>query len=267
MTLKFKPDNHQYTSDNSKNWTSVTTIISAYKEPFDAVAISVKSSKNKNSKWYGLAPERIREIWKAEAERSITLGTYYHNQREQELLTCDTISLYGCQLPIIQPIEDEQGVKTAPPQKLENGIYPEHFVYLESMGWCGQADLVEVVNGIVNVRDYKTSKKIDRESYKNWEGVSKKMLKPLHHLDDCHFYHYALQLSIYMYMILKHNPNLKPGKLEIIHVQFEEADDKDEYGFPIILLNNGEPIVKNIDYIEVPYLKKEIQTLINQKKW
>ena len=140
-------------------------------------------------------------------------------------------------------------------------------MYLKSSGICGQADLVEVVNGVVNISDYKTSKKIDRESYKNWEGISKKMLRPIHHLDDCNFNHYALQLSIYMYIILRHNPNLKAGKLMIHHVKFEEADKKDKYGFPIILLDNGEPIIKEIEYIELPYLKKEIQKILKQKVW
>ena len=587
MTLTFKPDNHQYTSDDGTRWTSVTTIVSAYKEPFDSQSIAEKSSKNKKSKWYGIDPKEIQAIWKAEADRSITLGTYYHNQREKDLLNCDTLTRYGCELSIIPSIEDDNGCKIAPEQKLTNGIYPEHFVYLTSAGWCGQADLVEVVNGVVNVSDYKTSKKIDRESYKNWEGISKKMLSPLQHLDDCvagntklitktgictiqevvgkeieiwngkqwskvnpfitgynrdlyrvflddgsfldvtsnhkflikhrldkgfeekttneiitilnttkwlpripnsnieydnaeginkidaydlgfilgdgtvsnkryvkselgvndknlifttessrfingrgnpvvtfkvngefchklkyenalpreifswnkksilcflsgwldadgcnrksgvalygredklrdaqllltkcniksylhlaskkgtitnlgerkndlwvlnitktidfycqrltctnsressckgkwqiiqkiekleglyttycltepisntcvfnnaltkqcHFNHYALQLSIYMYMILRHNPNLKLGKLVIHHAKFEEAEEKDQYGFPIILLTNGEPIVKEIEYIELPYLKQEVQTLLKQKVW
>lgn len=70
-----------------------------------------------------------------------------------------------------------------------------------------------------------------------------------------------------MYMILRHNPNLKPGKLLIHHVKFEEAEEKDKYGFPIILLNNGEPTVKEIEYIELPYLKQEVQTLLKQKIW
>lgn len=267
MTLTFKPDNHTYSSEDGKKWTSVTTLVSAYKEPFDAKNIAERSSKNKKSKWYGIDPLRIQEIWKAESDRSTSLGTWYHNQRETDVISCDTISRFGTDLKVICSIEDDNGCKIAPSQKLSDGIYPEHFIYLESIHWCGQADWVEVINGVVNVHDYKTSKKIDMESYVNWEGISKKMLSPLNHLDDCHKNHYALQLSIYMYMILKHNPNLKPGKLIVHHVQFEEANEKDQYGFPIILLENGEPTVKNIDYIELPYLKQEVQTLINQKKW
>ncbi len=267
MILKFEPKQHSYTSDDNKKWTSVTTYISAYKEPFDAKAVALKSSKNKRSKWYGIEPARIQEIWKAEALRATTLGSYYHDQREQDVLDCDTMNRYNCELPVIQSIEDEHGVKVAPSQKLKNGIYPEHFMYVKSSHVCGQADLVEVVNNVVHISDYKTNKKIDMNSFKNWEGISKKMLPPLQHLEDCNFNHYALQLSFYMYMILKHNPNLTPGKMVLHHVKFETAEETDEYGFPIVLKENGEPKIKTVDYYEVPYLKKEIETLLTSKKW
>ena len=36
-------------------------------------------------------------------------------------------------------------------------------VYLKSARLCGQADLVEIVNGYINITDYKTNKEIKRE--------------------------------------------------------------------------------------------------------
>jgi hypothetical protein len=265
--LTFKPENHSYSSDDGLKWTSVTTLIGAYKEHFDAKTIAKKCSVNKKSKWFGIEPEQIEHIWNAEAERSCTLGEFYHKERETDVLSCDTLTKYGKELPIIHPIENEAGVKIAPEQRLKDGIYPEHFVYLKSAAICGQADLVEVVDNVVNISDYKTNKKIDLTSFTNWEGISKKLLPPLQHLPDCNFYHYALQLSLYMYIILRHNPNLKPGKLVLHHVKFEECDQLDEHGFPIITLENGHPIVKNITCYEVPYLKDEVINLINSKKW
>ena len=265
MTLIFEQETHKYTSDANTKWTSVTSLIAAYKEPFDAKKVAEKSSRNKNSKWYGMKPEDIQAIWKAEADRSTTLGSWYHNQREQDLISCNTIERYGKELPIFKSIE-EDGKKIAPSQKLTDGIYPELMIYLQSASICGQADLVEIVNGTVNVSDFKTSKKIDTSSYVNWEGISKKMVKPLNHLDDCHLNHYSLQLSLYMYMILRHNPSLKPGKLTIHHVKFEEAEETDQYGFPIILQENGQPIVKHIEYIEVPYMKREVEIMLKAIK-
>jgi len=136
-------------------------------------------------------------------------------------------------------------------------------VYLKSAGICGQSDLVEVVNNKVNIIDYKTNKEIKTESFKDWEGISKKMLNPIAHLDDCNFVHYSLQLSIYMYIILKHNPKLQPGKMFLHHIVFEE-EGKDKYGNPITKYSEqGDPIVKEVTPIEVPYLKDEVISIVN----
>ena len=139
-------------------------------------------------------------------------------------------------------------------------------VYLKSAGICGQSDLVEVVNGKVNITDYKTNKEIKTEGFTNWDGVTQKLSAPVAHLDDCHLNHYALQLSMYMYIIIKHNPRLSPGKLLIHHIVFEEAG-RDKYDNPISALDNqGNPIVKSIIPYDLPYLKQEIITLINWLK-
>jgi hypothetical protein len=270
MAIVFEPNTHSYTSidpEDKTSWISVTTLLSALKQPFDAISISEKCStkKSKINKWYGLSPEIIRDIWKKEADRACTLGNWYHDQREQDIVNCNTIVRNDSTLPVIRPLTDINGKKLAPLQKLINGIYPEHMVYLKSAGICGQSDRVEVVNDTVDIIDYKTNKKIDAESFKSWEGVSKRMLGPLSHLDDCNLNHYNLQLSIYMYIILKHNPNLKPGKLIIHHIKFEEEDFTDQYGYPVIKLSStGDPIVKEVIPYELPYLKNEVMDIL---KW
>jgi hypothetical protein len=170
-------------------------------------------------------------------------------------------------LPVIHPMYDESQRKIASSQQLTDGIYPELLVYLKSAGICGQSDLVEIVNGQVHITDYKTNKKIETTSYVNWEGMSKRMLAPMSHLDDCHINHYALQLSIYMYIILKHNPRMKPGSMNIHHISFEEEEATNEFGYPIHKLDaNGEPIIKNIDAYHLPYLRDEVVTLMNWYK-
>ena len=267
MAVIFKEDGHIYESldenlDKDKiKWTSVTTFISKFKPAFDAEAISKKSCKNKRSKWYGLTPKEVRDIWKKEGERAIGLGNWYHNEREQGILDFKTIEREGIEVPIIRPIVDKNGIKIAPNQKLGDGVYPEHFAYLKSACICGQADLVTIVNGKVNITDYKTNKEIKEKGFTNWEGVTSKMYKPLSHMDDCHISHYNIQLSLYMYIILKHNPKLKAGKLIVQHVKFEE-ESKDKYGYPITKYINGEPVLKELKMYELPYLKNEVRSLI-----
>jgi len=265
MSLTFKEEGHKYESvdpNEDIDWVSVTSLVGKFKPPFDAVAISERVSKSKKSKWYGIPPEKIREIWNNEGNRATTLGTFYHNQREDDLTQCQTLTINGEELPIIAPTVKD-GVKFAPSQKLKPGVYPEHFVYLKSAGICGQADYVDVVDGKVNILDYKTNKEIKTEAFKNWEGIKDMMLGPLAHIEHCNLQHYTLQMSIYMYIILKHNPRLKPGKLTLQHVLFE-IESEDQYGYPITKYNeNGDPVIKDIVQYEVPYLKDEVIAMVN----
>jgi hypothetical protein len=265
MSVIFLEKNHKYQSlDPNENidWTSVTSFVGLFKPKFDPVAQSIKSSKNTKSKWYGLDPVKIQEYWAAEGDRAVTAGTIYHNQREEDITSLNSINRSGVNIPIVKPIFQD-GTKHAPVQKLDEGIYPEHFVYLKSAGVCGQADRIEVVKDIVEVYDYKTNKEIKKTAFKNWEGKTEKMLGPCAHLDNCNFNHYSLQLSIYMYIILKHNPKLKPGKMFLQHVIFEK-EGEDQFGYPILKRDDrGETIVKAVVPYEVPYLKDEVKNMIN----
>lgn len=263
MAIIFKEAGHTYESIEEDNiqWLSVTSLVSKFKPKFDKEGQAKKSAKNKNSKWYGMTVEQILQAWDNETERAINLGNFYHNQRESDMLDFKTIERNGTEVPIVKPLINENGIKLAPEQKLSDGVYPEHLVYLKSVGLCGQADIVEVVDGYININDYKTNKEIKEKGYTNWEGITSKMFKPINHLDDCNLIHYSLQLSIYAYIIKKHNPSLKIGKLTIQHVKFKQIGE-DANGYPINEHYNGEPILDEIKMYEVPYLKDEVNSLI-----
>lgn len=265
----FETEGHKYTSvlPDGIEWVSVSTLSGNFKEAFDPKAMSIKCSKNKKSKWYGMDPQEIQWVWKNKADRSCDVGTKYHAIQEAELLSCETVEVFGEEFKVQAPVVEE-GIKKAPEQKLENGwIYPEHLVYLKTVGVCGQVDYVEVTNNILNVRDYKTNEKIETESYFNpYSGVSKMMLAPVSHLEDCNYNVYSLQLSMYAYMMLKHNPQLSIGKLVIEHAVFE-TEGEDQYGDPIVKMDDwGNPVVKDIVPYEVKYLKQEVEAIFNWLK-
>jgi hypothetical protein len=264
MSIQFTEENHLYTSLDPKEkieWTSVTGLTKLFKPEFDTDTVAKKCAANKKYKLYGKTEDEIKAIWAAESKRSTDLGTWYHNQREEQLLMHDTLTREGIALPIIAPKMDGN-VKIASSQSLAPGIYPEHMIYLKSAGICGQADRVEVIGDRIDLYDYKTNKEIRTKGFTNWQGVTSKLLHVCSHLDDCHLNHYALQLSVYMYMMLKHNHFLNPGKMEIHHVVFEIAKE-DENGYPIAALGtDGEPIVKEVVPYELPYLKEEVVHMI-----
>jgi hypothetical protein len=260
--VKFTEQGHKYESvepDDIK-WLGVTTLISHLHEKFSADTAEKCSIRKPTvkypNKWYGIPVSEIKAAWDAEKDRSIELGSWYHKVREEELY----------KNPIINKADIKDGVKYAPDQKLYKGIYPEHFVYLKSEQVCGQSDYVEVKGTEIFIRDYKTSKEIKRKGFTNWEGITKKMTGPVSHLDDCHFNHYALQLSIYMHIMIRHNPYLSPGKMFIEHIKFE-SESEDKYGYPIYKKDeNGNFIVKEIEEIEVPFLKKEVYAILTWLK-
>jgi hypothetical protein len=268
MKLIFNPETHTYVDQNNNEYTSVTKLLSRYKKPFDQQSAATKASKNRKSKWHGIPPQDIINVWNAESDRSIKLGNWYHDQREADLLSCQTISYEELNLPVYPSQYDDEGFKTAPDQKLGDGVYPEFFLYLSSAGIAGQSDRVTVANGKVDILDYKTNKEIKTQGFKNFEGTTQKLLYPLSHLDDCNLNHYTIQLSIYMYIILKHNPLYRPGELILQHVIFQEDFDKDPYGYPIYLKDReGNPIIKDVIPYKLPYLKDEVIELLEHYKF
>ena len=157
MSIVFDDKDHSYKSINPEEqiqWISVTTLVSNFKNPFDAKKVAEKVSKSKKSKWAGVDPEIIQQIWNNESKRATDLGTFYHNQREADICSLASVTKEGIPVPVFSPLMKD-GLKVAPNQKLTDGIYPEHMVYLKSAGICGQSDLVEVYNGTVNIIDYK----------------------------------------------------------------------------------------------------------------
>ena len=137
MAVIFKEEGHIYESLDSNLdkediiWLSVTSFISKFKPKFDAKGQAKKSTKNKRSKWYKMPEKDILAAWNGESERAMGLGNWYHAQREKDLLEFETIEREGTEVPIIHPIEDGNGIKIAPEQKLSEGVYPEHLVYLK----------------------------------------------------------------------------------------------------------------------------------------
>lgn len=264
MSIIFNAEDHSYKSIDAADtikWISVTTLISLFKVPFDKETQAEKSSKNKNSRWYGLSKEEIIEKWDKANKVAVNLGSWYHNQREEDLIVCDTIQRSGRDLNIVAPILDGDK-KLAPSQSLSEGIYPEHMMFLRSAGICGQADRVEVIADTIDLYDYKTNKEIKTAGFKSWNGAVSKMKHVCSHLDDCNYNHYTLQLSIYMYIMLKHNPNLKPGKIVLEHIKFD-VEGQDEFGNPVYKFDpNGDPVVLEVVQYNLPYLKKEVQNMI-----
>jgi hypothetical protein len=246
--IKFIEDKHQYVNpdDRSEKWISVTSLIHSFSPKKDWNKIAERYAKK-----HGRTVEDVKKEWEKKNRKAIERGVKFHKQREEDLVSCETINVDGTNLSICRPSIDNEGHKLSPPQKLEdNTLYPELLVTLNSARICGQADYVEVVNGYFNIKDFKTNQEIKKNGFVNWEGIEERMIHPVSDIPNSNYWHYALQLNTYAYIIKRNNPKLKIGKLELLHIQFDENDEE----------------VENIQIYQLPDLQKQVKNMIEYHK-
>lgn len=209
--MNFIESSHKY-SDGEGEYVPVTTFLKSFQEKVNWNEVAEKKAKKMND---GTTKEQLLEQWKDKRDRAAERGTQYHKMKEEELLqTGVAVVGYGT----------IDGIKEDPTMLLvDNTTYVEKMIWSKRFGVCGTADLVEVVDGRINVKDYKTNEKLDFESWRNPRTrQTKRLISPVQHLDDCNFNLYQLQVNVYMYMLLQQNRHLKMGKMEILHVVFNE---------------------------------------------
>lgn len=124
---------------------------------------------------------------------------------------------------------------------LTPGIKPELRLYNHGYKIAGTADRVTIkADKTFDIVDYKTSKRIDTDSFFNpWTRTKPMMKAPINDLPDCNYIHYTLQMSLYAYMLEQYG--FKCDWLAIYHIK---------------------DIVGEETPIRVKYLKKAIQLML-----
>lgn len=221
--VKFIESSHEYidVTDGSK-WQGVTSWIHSFQKPKDWDKIAERYAKKHKMK-----KEEVQAMWKAENDKAIIRGHKYHALREKELIELESLNGLPIHCSSFCEGEHNEIFKIAPNQKLAPGVYPELFVALKSKKICGQADYVEITeDGFIKIKDFKTNKEIKMNGFKDWEGIEECLLQPFGKLPDSNFWHYAIQLNTYMYIIRRNNPFLKLGSMELLHIKFDENDEQ-----------------------------------------
>ncbi len=125
-------------------------------------------------------------------------------------------------------------------------IYQEQRLSCDEYMICGTTDKVGVCTSssksVIDIHDYKT-KEDKLVKYKSDNNTY--MLHCLSHLQDCTFNRYALQLSIYAYLLQK-KTGRKIGELAIIEIPTNDHT--------------------KIRKIYVPYMKYEVEAMLNWYK-
>ena len=212
--MQFIEDIHKYTEDGI-DYLSVTTFLKKFQEWVDWDEICRKKAKK-----LGVAYEDLRKEWNDARDKGANRGTAFHKYMEDKYSTevvVDTTLYPVVSLPTLSGVKEESSMK------LQNNIvYTEKMIWNKRYAVCGTADVVEVIDGKINIKDYKTNKKLDTEAWKHPVTGPKKLKFPVQGLDDCNFNLYSLQVNLYMYMLLQANRNLKIGKMTLLHIHFNE---------------------------------------------
>ena len=187
----FDEEPHKYYVNGICNNISATTLIHKYGEKFDADKIinsMMRSKKWPDSKYYGLSPDEIKQLWTDNGTDAAREGTKMHKSIENfwNALPVDNESQeFKMFLQFKEDHPDLIAYRT------------EWEVYQEDYGICGSIDMVFInEDDTVSIYDWKRCKEIEKVS-----KYGKKCLKPVNHLPDTNFWHYSLQLNLYKYIL------------------------------------------------------------------
>lgn len=256
--VKFIEDTHQYLTEDGRELISVSAFTERFKPKVDWKAVAKKVAAKKTKAGEPTTTEEILKKWEEKRDLSAKIGTIFHSIKEEELLGQENPIFYNIPCSTKECLYTGTDKWSIPINKLENNtVYPELMIYdLEHM-ICGQSDKVIVANNKINIWDYKTDAEIKFKAFSSQWVKPQKLLGPLAHLDDCNANIYSIKMSLYMYLLWRANRGtLRTGDIMIEHVHLE----RDEDGLPI--LENGKPIVKKIEQIQLPYRKKEVMDML-----
>ena len=239
--FKFFEQDHHYEYKGQRIGMSATRLIEDYTNEFDSQAVAEKVAERDNK-----SVQEVLDEWKAKNEWACKKGSMCH-EFAQRLWTQKFMIGFGGFFDTKQQSKEankiaDQAIKFHNDyvHRLEH-LADEFVIGSEEYDIASAVDhlFINKLTGELVLVDYKTNSDI----YKN-ERYAKNMKVPLRHLKDTTLNHYAIQISIYKYLIEKYT-NLKVSEWFI--VWFSELND-------------------NYEIINVPYLEKEVKEILELRR-
>ncbi len=222
--ISFDETNHTYIV-GGKSLQSVTNIVENCFPKFDA-QLHAKSTAAK----MGMTEEEVIAMWERKGKESRELGTAMHQKIEsyyqgKESGEDDVFRLF-------KVFADKVKLE---PYRTEWAVYDTDY------NIAGTIDFVDYQNGQFTIYDWKRSDKIIANGMPvKVSKYQEKGLYPLEHLENCAYYHYALQLSLYKFILEKsYGIEISDLRLGIFHPSYDK---------PYVL--------------RMPYLENEVKTLM-----
>lgn len=237
--ILFDEGSHIYTIDGDSNYMSVTTWNHSHFEHFDADKIIVKMMKSRKwpqSKYYGMTPTEIKDLWDKNGKQASYEGTKMHFNIECFYNDMDVEVDYDCkEIDYFLEFHNDVGSKLEP-------YRTEWMIWDKELRLAGSIDMVfRNSDGTLLIYDWKRCKEIKK--YNRYQSAKTECIS---YMPDSNYWHYSLQLNTYKYML-------------------EKNYGEKVVGLYLVCLH---PNNKNKSYLvyKVPELKTEIQELMELRK-
>lgn len=212
--IRFDEEPHLYFIDGKQVDQSVTTFVHHFFPEFNADKViekMMKGRKWKESKYYGMTPEQIKQQWEDNRVMAAELGTEMHF-RIETFYNHPTLWRDGGDFEkyfdkkVLDNKEFQQFLNfhcTGPrnwgwaPFRTELRVFDRDYDLAGSVDMLYKSPNYSEDNPLLIMLDWKRSKEI-RKSNK-WESA----FPPIEDLPHCNFYQYSLQLNVYKAIIEK----------------------------------------------------------------
>ena len=243
--IDFHEEQHFYTINDYRFGISATSLIETYAQEFDSDGISQMVANKR-----GISQKEVLDEWKKENEFSCIKGSCIHLKAQSLWMGTD----YEIDYNTIDDSIDKDRLKKEYDimSKQATDFYNDYkdmydMIQDEFIVWSKEFDIAGSIDGIMYNKNTQQCCILDFKSNKDLQFKSKyrkKMKVPLHELDDVNGQHYYIQLSIYKFLIEKYT-NIKVDELFIVYFNI----NADSY-----------------EIIEIPYLKKEVEEILNNRR-
>lgn len=243
--IDFHEEEHFYTLNDYRFGISATSLIETYAQEFDSDGISQMVANKR-----GISQKEVLDEWKKENEFSCIKGSCIHLKAQSLWMGTN----YEIDYNTIDDTIDKDRLKKEYDimSKQATDFYNDYkdmydMIQDEFIVWSKEFDIAGSIDGIMYNKNTQQCCILDFKSNKDLQFKSKyrkKMKVPLHELDDVNGQHYYIQLSIYKYLIEKYT-NIKVDELFIVYFNINSD---------------------NYEIIEIPYLKKEVEEILKNRR-
>ena len=238
-------ETHVYYVDDRTDFMSVTTwnhMHFAEFVPHETVKTTMEKAAREETKYTGMTREEILKMWADEGDEASRAGTDFHY----------AVECYYRGKPIDQEIQKSVEwsyfLNFARDHSNLTPYKSEWRVFDEDLKLAGTIDMTFVTDdGKILIYDWKRCKEIRREN--TWQSST---TPEISHLQDSNFWHYALQLNTYKYILEKrYNREVTEMCIVSMHPN-NESETYDKYELPNLQAEIADLMIVRMDMMKHP---------------